>query len=113
MNQGFDFKQVGKRMPYYAPDGLFREMEMNVMNMVKDERMDLPQKPIRKKTTRLWITAAAVAASVAALWIVNLNLSTTQSTNGIEAVDQAFANLSQGDQDYLLDVYQADVFINN
>lgn len=55
----------------------------------------------------------AVAASVAALWIVNLNLNTTQSTNGIEAVDQAFANLSQGDQDYLLDVYQADVFINN
>lgn len=49
MNQGFNFKQVGKRMPYSAPDGLFREMKMNVMNMVKDEHMDLPQKPIRKK----------------------------------------------------------------
>ena len=55
MNQGFNFKQVGKRMPYSAPDGLFREMKMNVMNMVKDEHMDLPQKPIRKKATRLWI----------------------------------------------------------
>ncbi|MGO5241906.1 hypothetical protein ACTQ2R_04925 [Hallella faecis] len=113
MDQGFDFKQVGKRMPYSAPDGLFREMEMNVMNMLKDERMDLPQKPIRKKATQLWITAVAVAASVTALWIVNPNLSTTQSNNGIEAVDQAFTNLSQDDQDYLLDVYQADVFINN
>ena len=32
---------------------------------------------------------------------------------GIENVDKAFANLSEQDQDYLLDVYDDDVFINN
>ena len=49
MNQGFNFKQVGKRMPYSAPDGLFREMKMNVMNMVKDEHMTCHKNPSAKK----------------------------------------------------------------
>ena len=36
----FDFKQVGKRMPYTTPDGFFKDMEKNILEAVKD---DTPQ----------------------------------------------------------------------
>lgn len=31
----FDFKQVGKRMPYTTPDGFFKDMEKNILEAVK------------------------------------------------------------------------------
>ena len=31
MKQTFDFKQIGKRMPYRVPNGFFQEMERNVL----------------------------------------------------------------------------------
>ena len=37
----------------------------------------------------------------------------SQVNNGIQEVDQAFAQLSSADQAYLLSVYQEDVFLNN
>ena len=33
----FDFKQVGKRMPYTTPDGFFKDMEKNILETVKDD----------------------------------------------------------------------------
>ena len=37
MKQTFDFKQIGKRMPYRVPNGFFQEMEYNVLDAVAEK----------------------------------------------------------------------------
>lgn len=37
MKQTFDFKQIGKRMPYRVPNGFFQEMEHNVLDAVAEK----------------------------------------------------------------------------
>ena len=131
----FDFKQVGKRMPYTTPDGFFKDMEKNILEAVKD---DTPQAvKIQPKSVKvqpkkrpvfkmIWAAAIAVAASVAVLLVLNIGFSAadsslasshssqpSQAKSDLEQVDQAFAQLSEADQAYLLDVYQEDVFLNN
>lgn len=116
----FDFGKVGKRMPYSTPDDFFKDMEANILKQVKDDK----PKPVRIQPTKrplmkvIWAAAMAVAASVAVLLVLNIDFSASssqlsQADNEIQAVDQAFAQLSSADQDYLLDVYQEDVFLNN
>ena len=137
----FDFKQVGKRMPYTTPDGFFKDMEKNILEAVKDDtpqavkiqpqsvKVQLKKRPVFKM---IWAAAIAVAASVAVLLVLNIDFSAadsslamhsslvsshssqpSQAKSELEQVDQAFAQLSEADQAYLLDVYQEDVFLNN
>ena len=124
----FDFKQVGKRMPYTTPDGFFKDMEKNILEAVKDDspqavKIQPKKRPVFKM---IWAAAIAVAASVAVLLVLNIDFSATDSSlasshssqpsqakSELEQVDQAFAQLSEADQAYLLDVYQEDVFLNN
>ena len=116
----FNFDQVGKRMPYSTPEGFFKEMEANILEQVKDDK----PKPVRIQSKKrplmkvIWAAAMAVAASVAVLLILNIDFAASSSqpsqvNNGIQEVDQAFAQLSSADQAYLLSVYQEDVFLNN
>ena len=116
----FDFDQVGKRMPYSTPEGFFKEMEANILEQVKNDK----PKPVRIQPKKrpmvkvVWAAALAVAASVAAVFVLNIDFSASSSqpsqvNNGIQEVDQAFAQLSSVDQAYLLSVYQEDVFLNN
>ena len=114
----FNFDQVGKRMPYSTPEGFFKEMEANILEQVKDDK----PKPVRiqpkKRPLMKVIWAAAMAASVAVLLILHIDFAAphsslpSQADNGIQAVDQAFAQLSSADQAYLLSVYQEDVFLD-
>ena len=131
----FDFKQVGKRMPYTTPDGFFKDMEKNILEAVKDDmpqavkiqpqsvKVQLKKRPVFKM---IWAAAIAVAASVAVLLVLNIDFAAadsslasshssqpSQAKSDLEQVDQAFAQLSEADQAYLLDVYQEDVFLNN
>ena len=117
----FDFDQVGKRMPYSTPDDFFKDMEANILEQVMDDK----PKPVRiqpkKRSLRkvIWTAAIAVAASVAVLLILNIDFTAphsslpSQAYNEMQAVDQAFAQLSSADQAYLLDVYQEDVFLDD
>ena len=116
----FNFGQVGKRMPYSTPEGFFKEMEANILEQVKDDK----PKPVRIQPKKrllirgIWAAAMAVAASVAVLLVLNIDFAAphsslpSQTDNGIQAVDQAFAQLSSADQAYLLNVYQEDVFLD-
>ena len=131
MDTKFDFKQVGKRMPYTTPDDFFRDMEKNILEAVKEDSLksdslksDSP-KPIRIQPRKrpfikmIWTAAIAVAASVAVLLVLNIDVSAphsslpSQGNNELQMVDQAFAQLSSADQAYLLEVYQEDVFLNH
>ena len=116
----FDFSKVGKRMPYSTPEGFFKEMEANILEQVKDDK----PKPVRIQPKKrplmkvIWAAAMAVAASVAVLLELNIDFSAphsslpSQADNEMQAVDQAFAQLSSADQAYLLNVYQEDVFLD-
>ena len=116
----FDFDQVGKRMPYSTPEGFFKEMEVNILEQVKDDK----QVPVRRQPKKrplmkvIWTAAMAVAASVAVLLVLNIDFMAphsslpSQADNEMQAVDQAFAQLSSADQAYLLNVYQEDVFLD-
>ena len=116
----FDFGKVGKRMPYSTPEGFFKEMEANILEQVKNDK-PAPARIQTKKRPQIrgiWAAAMAVAASVAVLLVLNIDFSASssqpsQAGNEIQAVDQAFAQLSSADQAYLLSVYQEDVFLNN
>ena len=117
----FDFGKVGKRMPYSTPDDFFKDMEANILEQVKDDK----PKPVRIQPKKrplmkvIWTAAIAVAASVAVLLVLNIDFSAPHSSlpsqvdNEMQAVDQAFAQLSSADQAYLLDVYQEDVFLDD
>lgn len=116
----FDFDQVDKRMPYSTPEGFFKEMEANILEQVKDDK----QVPVRRQPKKrplmkvIWAAAMAVAASVAVLLVLNIDFMAphsslpSQAGNELQAVDQAFAQLSSADQAYLLNVYQEDVFLD-
>ena len=116
----FDFSKVGKRMPYSTPDDFFKDMEANILEQVKDDK----PKPVRIQPKKrplmkvIWSAAMAVAASVAVLLVLNIDFAAphsslpSQTDNEIQAVDQAFAQLSSADQAYLLNVYQEDVFLD-
>ena len=107
----FDFGKVGKRMPYSTPEGFFKDMEANILEQVKDDK----PKPVRIQPKKrplmkvIWSAAMAVAASVAVLLVLNIDFAAphsslpSQTDNEIQAVDQAFAQLSSADQAYLLD----------
>ena len=111
MEQNYDFSKIGKQMPYTVPDGFFDKLEENVMNEVKAQ-------PVRKKavTIRMAIrTAIAVAACIALFFVVKKVLPQGQNaaTDDFENVELAFNNLSTEDQDYLLEVYQEELFLEN
>ena len=111
MEQNYDFSRIGKQMPYTVPDGFFDKLEENVMNEVKAQ-------PARKKATvvRMAIRAAiAIAACIALFLVVKKVLPQGQDTaiDDFENVELAFNNLSTDDQDYLLEVYQEELFLEN
>ena len=110
MEKDFDFRQIGKRMPYKTPEGFLDEMEANVWREVQDE---LPKAHHKRKTFRLRVFAGAmaVAASIALLLVFH-PFSPKEGTDSFSHVEQAFANLSQEDQAYMLAVYQEDIFMN-
>lgn len=118
MDTKFDFKQVGKRMPYSTPDGFLKDMESNIFEAVKNDTsqpvvVEQKKRPVLKV---IWTAALAAAASVALLFVVNMDFSASRSSQAdsdLQAVDQAFAQLSSADQAFLLDAYQDDVFLNN
>ena len=111
MEQNYDFSKIGKQMPYTVPDGFFDQLEENVMNEVKAQ-------PARKKATvlRMAIRAAiAIAACIALFLVVKKVLPQDNDTitDDFENVELAFNNLSTEDQDYLLEVYQDELFLEN
>ena len=120
-SEKFDFDKVGKRMPYSTPEDFFKDMETNILEAVKNDtpkpvKIEHKKRPLMRV---MWTAMLTVAASVAVLLVLHIDFSAphsshpSQTEQELQAVDQAFAQLSAADQAYLLDVYQEDVFLNN
>ena len=124
----FDFKQVGKRMPYTTPDGFFKDMEKNILEAVKDDtpqavniqpqavtnqpqavtnqpqavKVQPKKRPVFKM---IWAAAIAVAASVAVLLVLNIDFSAADSSlasSHSSQPSQAKSDLEQVDQAFAL-----------
>ena len=120
----FDFKQVGRRMPYTTPDGFFKDMEKNILEAVKDDtpqavniqpqavtnqpqavtnqlqavKVQPKKRPVFKM---IWAAAIAVAASVAVLLVLNIDFSAADSSlasSHSSQPSQAKSDLEQVDQ---------------
>lgn len=102
MESNFDFNKIGKRMPYTTPDGFFDSLGTDILNRTRT-----------KKHKSVIITLSSLAAAACIASVVLLSDIFDKPQVGIENVDTAFASLSEQDQDFLLDVYSDDVFINN
>ena len=109
MEKDFDFDRIGKRMPYKTPEGFLDELEANVWREVQAELPQMHKRNIHR--LRIFVGAAAVAASIALLLVFN-PFTPKEQTIGFSQVEQAFVNLSQEDQAYMLTVYQEDIFLN-
>ena len=116
MDKQFNFEQVGKRMPYNVPDGFFDLLEQNVMAEVKADNGESAQpKPKVQKAhiVKMAIrTILAAAAAVALFFVVTKNLpSDDTQADTFELVELAYNDLSPEDQEYLMEVYEEDVFL--
>ena len=108
----YDIDKVGKRMPYNVPDDFFATLEENVMREVKAD-MKQSAAPQRRKA---WLSKGfrrfSIAAAAALALVVGYRaLSHSQTEDNFTAVEEAFAHLSEEDQEYLLEVYQEDIFM--
>ena len=115
MEQNYDFSHIGKQMPYTVPDGFFDELEENVMKELKGSNTPSGESH-KARIVRMTVrTVIAVAACIALLFIVKKALpqGSDTTTDDFENVELAFNNLSTDDQDYLLEVYQEEQFLDN
>jgi hypothetical protein len=120
MEQNYDFNRIGKQMPYTVPDGFFDQLEENVMKEWKEEggkRKEDTSLSRKARIIRIAFRAVlAAAACIALLLIVRKALpqnSGADVADDFASVELAFNNLSTEDQDYLLEVYQEEQFLDN
>ena len=99
-------------MPYTVPDDFFDKLEENVMNEVKAQSAKTKKATVIRMAIR---AAIAVAACIALFLVVKkvLPQGNDTTTDDFENVELAFNNLSTEDQDYLLEVYQEELFLEN
>lgn len=109
MEQKFDFDKIGKRMPYTVPSGTFDDIEHNVA-----DSLSLRKKKMNKFHLFRWSAGLAVAASIALLIVVRPtnSISSTTSDDMLTKIDLADADLSEADREYLIEIYNDDIFIN-
>ncbi|WP_297221059.1 hypothetical protein [uncultured Prevotella sp.] len=117
MDKNFDFNQVGKRMPYSTPDDFFAKMQSNILDAVQDSTPKNMDYKANKRHVRkmLWPVSLSAAAAVAAMFVISMHLFSPKpsvASCSMHDVEQAFTQLSESDQTYILDVYQDDVFLN-
>lgn len=107
MTNKFNFNNIGKRLPYTMPPDTINEIEANVFATLKQDKRS-------RKSYRIirWgsIAGIAVAASVALLLTITPKM--TVQDDLLTQIDLAYANLSETDQDFLIEISQEDIFLN-
>ena len=108
-----NLNSVGKRMPYNVPDDFFATLEANVMRQVKADTAQTSAPPkSRAKVIKMLSHFSIAAAACLAVAVGVKALYHNHQTDSFTAVEEAFAGLSEEDQEYLLEVYQEDIFMD-
>lgn len=114
MKRDFSFENISKRMPYSTPEGFFEELEENIWKEAhKPATATADTQPTRKrrKLRILARTVVGAAAAAALLVAVNLNLYKADAATSAD-IEEVFNQLSPDDQEFILSMYQDDVFFN-
>lgn len=107
MAQKFDFNDIGKRMPYTIPEKTFGEMEIHVFTILKKEKHTLHKRRILR-----WSSIGAVAAAASIALLLMFKPRSAVQNDSLTQIDLVFSNLSNSDQEYLVEIYNEDFFIN-
>ena len=119
MNKDSDIDKIRKIMPYKINDSFFDNLENNVATKLgltntnqiwKDTTtiIKMPQK--RFFNLRVAIISSLVAAACTVLLFIQY--SKKSSTIEMLNIVREYANLSETEQDFLMEVYEDDVFLN-
>ncbi len=106
MEKDFDLGNIGKKMPYRVPDGFFLELERRILAEAGPGRMPVCKKP-RQHYGKIFASAVMAAAAALVLFAV---LELRSGENGIREIDKAFAGLDTEDQEYLLGIYENEIY---
>lgn len=119
MKEQFDFNKVGKRMPYEVPQDFFQQLEERVMHEVQASTPAQPRQAKARVLHSTWfrrlVPLSAVAAAAIAILLLVPRLTSRQATppaGSYTQVEQAFDNLDAADQQFLVDAYHDDPFLN-
>lgn len=114
MNVNSPLDHIGKRMPYTIPKGCFQHMENNIWLAVKEDALRPKNIPPTTHQSKRWTilakSTAAIAAIVAVVFVIHAQMRPTP-TSSINDIDQAFCQLSKTDQEFIIEVYQNDLFL--
>lgn len=107
MTNKFNFDNIGKRLPYTMPPETFNEIEANVFAALKQDKR-------RKKSYRIirWSSIAGIAVAASVALLLTIAPTTMVQDNLLTQIDLAYANLSEADQDFLIEISQEDIFLN-
>ena len=99
-------EKMEKRMPYTVPEGFFDEMEECLM-----QEVEMKKKNRKLRNVALW-TGFAVAASLALLLVLRQGFSKSDD-GSFEQVEMAFNQLSDSDQELLLEYFDEIEYLEN
>ena len=101
-----DMEKTGKTMPYTVPDGFFEAMEERLM-----QEMTTKKKKSGLRRAVLW-PSIAVAASLALLLVLRQQKPHTND-NSFEQVEMVFNQLSDDDQQIMLEYFDEMDYLDN
>ncbi len=107
MNTDWNFDKTGKRMPYTMPADFPTELETDIWQKIAAKK-HIHHMNYLRTALRVLATAAAV---VSLIFVLNGHLLKNGSAE-LSDIATAFNRLSVEDQNYLLETYQDDFFIN-
>lgn len=107
MERKFDFDKIGKRLPYTVPAGTFEEIERNVSDAFSTRKYKA-----RKSHLFRWSVGLTAAAGLALLIAVDITSQDKSREIALSEIDLAYAHLSESDQEYIVEIYNDDIFIN-
>ncbi len=109
--QDLDIDKLPKRMPYSLPPDTFETIEQNVYQRIAEEEAK-QQQPKRFRWRGLMLTGLGASIAAALLGFVYWAQPQPMPSPTIEEVDASFYNLTEAEQEGILDLYQTDDFIN-
>lgn len=109
--QDLDIDKLPKRMPYSLPPDAFEIIEQNVYQRIAEEEAQQQQSK-RRRWRGLMFTGLGASIAAALLGFVYWVQPQPVPSPTIEEVDASFYNLTEAEQEGILDLYQTDDFIN-
>lgn len=117
-----DLDKLPRRMPYTVPEGTFDAIEKAVLASIAEEKeargvpaRAVPARSVRMRRVLPWL-GGVVAMVAVVLWAIisfaPLSEVASPASPSAEGISLAFEKLSPSDQEFILSVYQDELYIS-